>query len=160
VLVTAQGGSPLVVERSHGAGKCLLLAIPADNAWGEWAIGRLYLPLVHQLMAYATNRLPEFGPVESASAGQGPSQAPGVAIENGHALVRNVDPAESEIERTTVATIREVYRLPQANRNKPREASATLAAGVERPDELWRPIAWGLLIVLIVEMLIANRTHA
>jgi len=162
VLATAQGGSPLMVERSHGAGKCLLFAFPADNAWGEWAIHRLYLPLVHQLVGYATNRLPESGPVKFARAGQGPSQAPGVAIENGHALVRNVDPAESEIERTTVATLREVYRLPTAKENKPREevVAATLAAGGERPDELWRTIAWGLLIVLVAEMFVANRTYA
>ncbi|HKI20579.1 MAG TPA: hypothetical protein VKA15_22005, partial [Isosphaeraceae bacterium] len=162
VLATAQGGSPLLVERSHGAGKCLLFAFPADNAWGEWAIHRLYLPLVHQLVGYATGRLPEIGPVKFARAGQGPSQAPGVAIENGRALVRNVDPAESEIERTTVATLREVYRLPEAKENQPREqrAAATLAAGEERPDELWRSIAWGLLIVLVAETFVANRTYA
>jgi len=162
VLATAQGGSPLLLERSHGAGKCLLFAFPADNAWGDWAIHRLYLPLVHQLVGYSTNRLPENGPVKFASAGQGPRQAPGVAIENGHALVRNVDAAESEIERTTVATLREVYRLPEAKEGKPREedATATLAAGGERPDELWRSIAWGLLIVLVVETYIANRTYA
>jgi len=151
-----------VIERSHGAGKCLLFAFPADNAWGEWAIHRLYVPLVHQLVGYSTNRLPETSPVKSARAGQGPSQAPGVAVENGKALVRNVDPAESEIERTTVATLREVYRLPDAMENKPRDpvVRATLAAGVERHDELWRPIAWGLLIVLVAEMFLANRTHA
>jgi aerotolerance regulator-like protein len=162
VLATAQGGSPLVVERSLGAGKCLLFAFPADNAWGEWAIHRLYVPLVHQLVGYSTNRLPENSAVRFAPAGQGPRQAPGIAIENGNALVRNVDPAESEIERTTVATLRDVYRLPAAKEKRPREvkASATLAAGRERPDEIWRPIAWGLLIVLVAETFLANRTHA
>ena len=161
VLVTARGGSPLLVERSHGAGKCLLLAIPADNAWGEWAIGRLYVPLVHQLVGYASNRLPELGHVKYAAAGQGPTEAPGVAIENGRALVQNVEPAESEIERTSVATLREVYRLPEARKGQPQQARASIAAGREQPDELWRPIAWGLLIVLAVETFVANRTlHA
>ena len=160
VLATTEEGLPLVVERSHGAGKCLLLAIPADNAWGEWAIKRLYVPFVHQLMGYATNRLPELAPVKTASAGTGPSQAPGVTIENGHALVRNVEPAESEIDRTTVATLRGVYSLPEARQARPREVAAGPAAGMERPEEIWRPIAWGLLIVLVVEMLIANRTNA
>jgi len=162
VLATAQGGTPLLVERSHGSGRCLLFAFPADNAWGEWAIHRLFLPLVHQLVGYATDRLPETGPVKFARAGGGPSQAPGVAIENGHALVRNLDPAESEIERTTVATLREVYRLPEAKENQPREdqATATLAAGEERPDELWRTVAWGLLVVLVAETFVANRTYA
>ena len=162
VLATASGGLPLLVERSHGAGKCLLFAFPADNAWGEWAIHRLYLPLVHQLVGYATNRLPENSPVKFARAGQGPTQAAGVVVENGHAVVRNVDPAESEIERTTVATLRDVYRIPEAKKNQSGAplAQASLAAGVERPDELWRPIAWGLLFVLVAEMFLANRTHA
>jgi hypothetical protein len=162
VLATAQGGSPLVVERSHGAGRCLLFAFPADNAWGEWAIHRLYLPMVHQLAGYTTNRLPEIGPVKSAPAGPGRGEAPGIVLKDGHALVRNVDPAESEIERTTVATFRDVYRLPEAKAFEPRveAAGATLAAGVERPDEIWRSIAWGLLIVLVAETFVANRTHA
>jgi hypothetical protein len=51
VLVTAQGGLPLLVERSHGAGHCLLFAMPADNAWGAWAIQRLYVPMVHNCSA-------------------------------------------------------------------------------------------------------------
>jgi hypothetical protein len=160
VLVTARGGAPLVVERPHGAGKCLLFAIPADNAWGEWAIGRLYVPLVHQLAGYATNRLPELGSVTSAVAGQGPKEAPGVAIDNARAVVRNVEPAESEIERTSIATLRDVYRLPAAQKNQPTQARASIAAGPEQPDEIWRPIAWGLLIVLVLETFVANRTHA
>ena len=53
-----------------------------------------------------------------------------MTIENGHALVRNVDAAESDIERTTVAKLREVYRLPDAG-EKPSpesEGSQSLAA--------------------------------
>lgn len=162
VLATEQGGLPLVLERSHGSGKSLLFAFPADNAWGEWAIHRLYLPLVHQLVGYATDRLPETGPVKFAGAGAGPSEAPGVAVKNGHALVRNVDPAESEIERTTVAALREVYGLPEAKAGKPFEENlpGAPAAGEERPDELWRSIAWALLIVLVAETFVANRTYA
>jgi hypothetical protein len=162
VLATTQGGSPLLLERPHGAGNCLLFAFPADNAWGVWAIHRLFLPLVHQLAGYSTRRLPENCPVKFDRAGQGPSQAPGVAVHDGNALVRNVDPAESDIERTTVATLREIYRLPPAMENKQQEPTvlSMLSAGVERPDELWRPIAWGLILVLVAEMFLANRTHA
>jgi hypothetical protein len=45
---------------------------------------------------------------------------------------------------------------------KPRaqDATSTLAVGGERPDELRRSIAWGLLIVLVVEAYIASRTYA
>ena len=118
--------------------------------------------MVHQAVGYVTGRLHPLGPVRSAPAGHGPREVPGVVLENGNALVRNVDPAESAIERTTVAALREAYRLPAAKSDPPRGpgTSTTAPAGTERPDELWRPIAWGLLIVLAVETLVANRTYA
>ena len=135
---------------------------PADNAWGEWAIHRLYLPLrpstarvLDQSSARDQSR-PGFDPAEAPTR----ANAPGCPSKNGRALVRNVDAAESEIERTTVANLREVYRLPDASQNGQRENNApeTLAAGGERPDELWRAVAWTLLIVLVAETFVANRT--
>jgi len=160
VLATAQGGLPLVVEKAAGQGRSIVFAFPADNAWGDWAIHRLYVPLVHQLLGYLTNRLPETSLVRFDRAGRGPAQAPGIILSNDRALVRNVDAAESEIERTTVAKLREAYRLPQGTQSDSRDEDRpdTLAAAGERPDELWRTVAWVLLIVLVVEMFVANRT--
>jgi hypothetical protein len=77
-------------------------------------------------------------------------------------VVWNVDAAESEIERTTAARLREVYRLPlghKDDRRQEEEATALADAG-ERPDEVWRAVAWILLAVLVVEMFVANRTHS
>jgi hypothetical protein len=162
VLATAQAGMPLVVEKVWGKGQCIVFAFPADNAWGDWAVHRLYVPLVHQLLGYLTNRLPENSLVRFDRAGQGPAQAPGVVIENGRAIVRNVDSAESEIERTTQAKLREAYHLPQATKSDPGadDGPDSLATAGERPDELWRTVAWMLLVVLVVEVFVANRTYA
>jgi hypothetical protein len=162
VLAAAQAGVPLVVEKTWGKGQCIVFAFPADNAWGDWAIHRLYVPLVHQLLGYLTNRLPENSLVRFDRAGQGPAQRPGVVIDNGRALVRNVDTSESEIERTTQAKLREAYHLPQATMNDPGadDGPDSLATAGERPDELWRTVAWMLLVVLVVEVFVANRTYA
>jgi Aerotolerance regulator N-terminal/von Willebrand factor type A domain len=162
VLGSTQGGAPLVLERSLGRGRCVLFAFPADNGWGDWAIHRLYVPLVHQLVGYLTNRLPQTAAVKYELAGRSPARAPGVTVENGHALVRNVATAESEIERATVAQLRESYRLPEAALTVSPEDNGpeTLAPGGERPDELWRLVAWILLIVLVAETFVANRTYA
>jgi hypothetical protein len=160
-LATAQGGQPLLVEQTIGQGRCILFAFPADHAWGDWVIHRLYLPLVHQLFGYLTGRLPETSRVRFDRAGSGPGQAAGVVVDNGKALVRNVDPTESDIERTTANHLREVYRLPDSNESNPGadRPPETLAAGSERPDELWRSVAWVLLVVLVAETFVANRSY-
>jgi hypothetical protein len=159
VLATASDGSPLVVQKSIGRGRSLLFAFPADNAWGDWATHRLYVPLVHQLLGDLTGRLPETGRVRFERAAATETAAPGVTVEDGRAVVRNVDADESEVERTTAARLREFYRLPQGreeDRRRDDQASPGAAAG-ERPDELWRAIAWALLAVLVAEMFVANR---
>ena len=162
VVAATPGGLPLLVERTKGGGRSLLFAIPADNAWGEWAVHRLYLPLVHQVAGYLTDRLPGTGHVHEALARRGASEAPGVTIEKGQALVRNVDAEESDVERTTVEKLREAYRLPAAAGNDPEKDPhlQSPAAGSERPDEVWRTVAWILLIVLVVETFVANKTYA
>jgi len=162
VVVSAQEGMPILVERNKGTGHCLLFAFPADNAWGDWAIHSLFLPLVHQVAGYASGRLAGAGPVQEAASGSKKGEAPGVTIQDGRALVRNVDPAESDVERTTLANLREFFRLSDAgaiNRDEP-ERPLNLAAGSERPDELWRAVAWILLIVLVIETFVANKTYA
>ena len=109
--------------------------MPADNQWGDWAIQRLYLPLIHQLMGYLTDRLPEAGRVRLEPADARPGHAPGVVLESGRAVVRNLDPAESDLERTTAATLREVYRLPvpAPGRARPRCRPERLASGQPAP---------------------------
>ena len=55
-----------------------------------------------------------------------------------------------------------MYSLPEVKKSGPDDEKVpeTLAAGGERPDELWRTVAWTLLVVLLVETLVANRTYA
>ena len=162
VLAATSAGLPILLELSRGKGHCLLFAVPADNAWGGWAVHRLYVPLVHQIAGYVTERLPGTGRVQITAAGRGAGQSPGVTIEAGRALVRNVDPEESDVERTTVAKLRAAYRLSDSAFNEPgkSELAQELTAGSERPDELWRGVAWVLLILLVAETFVANKTYA
>ena len=153
---------PLILEKTVSKGHCLIFAFPADNGWGDWAIHRLYLPIVHQLLGYLTGRLPETNPVKYDRAGTKAAQAPGVTMVDGKAIVRNIDVTESDIERTTASGLREHYRLPEVSEGDALvdEASEIGAGGGERPDEFWRTVAWALLIVLLLETFVANRTYA
>jgi hypothetical protein len=161
-LAVVEGNLPLLVESRVGSGRCVLLAVPADNQWGDWAIQRLYLPLIHQLMGYLTDRLPESARVRLEPADSGSGHAPGVVLDSGRAVVRNLDPAESDLERITPATFREAYRLPvphTAQRPPDAELTGSLS-GSQRPDEIWAWMVLVLLAVLVAETFVANRTYA
>ena len=139
-----------------------MVAFPADNAWGDWAIGRLYLPLIHQIVGYLAGRVPDSGRVRLEPAGTGEAQTAGVSIENERAVVRNIDPTESDPERATEETLRQVYRLPFSSpeRRAAGQGDEEPPAGSARSDELWRYILSALLAILVVETFVANRTYA
>jgi hypothetical protein len=161
VLASDQAGHPLVVEGRLGKGKILMAAMAADRDWGDWPTNRLYLPLVHQAVGYLAGRLSDAQRVEERPAGTFDDGPPGVTQEGDRFAVRNGDPRESQIERVSAERFRTVLGLPQlakvgagdAGKNQP-----PAPAGSQRPDEKWRYLLWGLMIVLVAETFLANRT--
>lgn len=159
VLASARGELPLLVESAVGRGLVLQWAVAADPEWGDWPIQRLYLPIIHQMMGYLTGRLAGAGPIRPEATG--PAAPPGIEAGADRLIVRNVDPAESRTERASVAQFRAALRLPDAARSGPAAAPIPLAAaGGRRPGEFWRPVAWALLVALVAEVFLANRTPA
>ena len=160
-VASATGGQPWsLVEANLGRGKILQWASAADNDWGDWAVQRLYLPVIHQMMGYLTNRLTGSGPVQIAASG--PEHMPGIEAKPDGLIVRNVDPSESRIERATLDEVRSSLRLPDADIKSKSNRSQTIEPpeGSLRPGEFWRTVAWVLLIVLVAETFVANRTSA
>jgi hypothetical protein len=162
VLAASSAGKPLLLEKSLGRGTILMFASAADRDWGDWAQARLYVPFVHQIVGYLTNRLPENQWVHAEIAGPGMDKPPGVVRDNNKIVVRNVDARESRIERYTEKQFRDEFRLADVKVADPSRPvmAAVMPLGEERPSELWTSIIWFLLAVLAVEMFIANRTHA
>jgi hypothetical protein len=163
VLARLNTGDPWLVESALGAGKVLVFAVGTDRDGGDWVVGRLFLPLVHQVLGYLTDRLPESGHIRALATGPGRLNPPGVDRINDTLIVRNLDPRESAFERIPEREFRRAYHLPEAEprRSRPETlAGLTPAAGSMRPDELWRPLVWWLFVVLVVETFVANRTPA
>jgi hypothetical protein len=163
VLAAAQTGEPLLIESRLERGTILFFASAGDREWSNWPQSRLYVPLVHQLIGYLTERLPENQRVQEKPAGSGQEMEPGIIVAGKAVVVRNLDPKESEIERLTEEQFRKGYHLPVLDPNsvKRRAAAAVKTpAGTERADEVWTYVIWILLVVLIGELFIANRTHA
>jgi hypothetical protein len=160
VLAAAQTGDPLIIEGRLGEGKILMVASAADRDWSDWPQSRLYVPLVHQLVGYLTDRLPETARVQVVPTDR--DHAPGITRDGGKVIVRNLDPAESEIERFSLEQFRQAFHLPESDSAKEKSATAaeTPFPESQRPDEIWTYVAWILLLLLVAEIFVANRTPA
>jgi hypothetical protein len=160
VLALAQTGDPLIVQKRVGEGKVVMVAGSADRDWSDWPQSRLYVPLVHQLVGYLTDRLPETARVQTIPADR--DHPPGVSREGDRVIVRNLDPDESEIERFSADRFRQMFHLPESDSAKEQTTveADKLFPESQRPDEVWMYVVWILLILLIAEVFVANRTTA
>jgi hypothetical protein len=158
VLAATPDNEPLLIEGRCENGVVLFLAVGADRDWSDWPKTPLYVPLIHQLVGYLTERLPENQRVQAARVGPGLENPPGILVEGRTVFVRNLDPTESALERLTPEEFRKAYELTATVAGN--EPSSVAEGDSERPDELWTCLAWFLLGLLIVELFVANRTAA
>jgi hypothetical protein len=160
VLAWFRGGVPAMIERQVGRGKVIWFASACDRDWGDWPRSRLYLPMVHQLVAYASGQA-EGGRVRQEVA-TGDTK-PGLHEADGILRVVNVDPFESETARSTPKEFadRFGFTLPEIKpvvaARDPRKAKTDDRL---RSDEIWPWLALALVGVLLLEHFLANRTAA
>ncbi|NQT15794.1 MAG: BatA domain-containing protein [Planctomycetes bacterium] len=166
VLARFRGGEPAVVERQYGRGKILWFLSACDRDWSDWPRSRLFLPLVHQLLGDLAG-LSEGGPVRSLLIDEveiaGDAPAPGVFDRDGFHEVINVNPRESETDRSTREEFaaRFQFELHSTEEERADGWETDLARAVDvRPDEIWHWVILCLLGVLFVENFLANRTTA
>jgi hypothetical protein len=163
VLATFRGGLPALLERDQGLGRVLWFTSACDRSWGDWPRGRMFLPMVHQMLAYVTG-LTEGGKVRTSVATS--DRAAGITDDGGLCRVVNPDPLESETARCTPQEFADRYgfRLPV-----PTARASVAARGDEgrrttdeamRNDEIWPWLALALIGGLAIENFLANRTAA
>ena len=111
VLAWFRGGEPALLERTKGRGKVLWFTSACDRAWGDWPRGRMYLPMLHQMVAYVSG-LAEGGRIRQEIAGD--DRKPGVVESDGLVHVVNPDPLESETARCTPKEFARPIRLQTA----------------------------------------------
>jgi len=111
-------------------------------------------------VGYLTDRLPETARVQTSPADR--DHPPGITRDDNRATVWNLDPGASEIERFSLDQFRQTFHLPAADgaAEKSSRTAATLLPEAQRPDEIWMYVVWTLLLLLIVELFLANRTTA
>jgi aerotolerance regulator-like protein/VWA domain-containing protein len=166
VVARFSDGTPSVVERRIGKGNVIWFGVAADRSWSDWTSSRLYLPLVYQLLGYQTG-LTAGGRVRQlaleGTAQEAADAPPGVHEREGYALVVNTSPRESETDRCTEEEFVGRFGLKLGEEAAAVEAAppARASLGTELIDsEIWPWLAGTLLICLVLEGLVANRTVA
>ncbi|WP_182865873.1 BatA domain-containing protein [Rhodopirellula sp. JC639] len=151
---------PLAVSHSVGKGRFVLIATSADRSWNDWPQNRLFVPLMRQLAAWLTGQLEDLQRVETHPIDH-PDQIPGIRMESGSLVVRNVDPAESQLNRYEIDEFRQVLGLPEHVVKTDEEDRRQQYApdGVARSDEKWPWVVWMLIGILSSELLLASRVH-
>ena len=163
VLATTQGGAPLVLERSLGHGRCILSCVS-----GRQRLGRLGHSSTVCAAGPSIARLPD-QPAAGDQSREIRSRRPGPGARAG--CQRWKTGTRWSATSTPPSPRSSAPRWPSSASiigSRGRQDSRTRGSGArerwpptgERPDELWRTVAWVLLIVLVVEMFVANRTYA
>lgn len=160
VLLEA-GGHAALVERIVGKGRFLYLGWTADREWSDWPRTRLFVPLVRQLLAYATGALAQRAIVVQETAIRS-EQEPGIREQEGRIVVCNVDPQEAILDRVTSDELAEAAGTQDAagaSEEETQRAAMAAAPNAERPEEIWTYILWGLFCILAAELLLAGQVH-
>jgi hypothetical protein len=159
VLASFRGGEPALLERSKRRGKVLWFASACDRSWGDWPRGRMYLPMIHQMVEYVAG-LGEDGRIRQQFASA--ERKPGIVETDGLVQVVNTDPLESETARCTPAEFASRFGFKPPEPAGPSRAGQGTHIADERlrSDELWPWLAMMLFGLLLAENFLANRTAA
>ena len=191
VLARFDDGSPLLVERSAGAGRSLLLAAPLDAAAGDFPLQPAFLPFLRRLLLHVAGYEPSRPWRTTGEVGALPEglKEPVVATPAGTLLRPGADSTSGTVAFRE-AGFYHIYEgravgepLASVAVNPPPGESDLAAAdprelllGVRRGDStsaakpehlapaeqegrqlLWRFLLAAVVVLLIVEMIVANR---
>lgn len=166
VLAAFGDGKPAVVERKIGKGAMVWFSSACDRQWSDWTRSRLYLPLMYQLLGYQSG-LSAGGKVRQAVL-EGPKAeqtdlAPGIHPRENYTLVVNESPREAETERCSIQDFATRFGLKLKDQAVAVSEAPVQTAGIGTElidSEIWPWLATLLLIGLVLEGLVANRTAA
>lgn len=154
VLAKLDDGSPALLAAESGQGRIVVVANPANRAWTDWPAERIFLPVVHELIGWASRREEE-NPVRTRV--RGLDEPRPLGIHAGPPLTVVVTaPGESRIDTVPEAEFRQRLGIGAPPLDSA-FADEELPARRERRRELWPWLALALLLLLIGENLLAER---
>lgn len=182
VLASFEQQIPAITEQVVGKGKVVWFMSAADSSWSSWNKSPLYLPLVQQMTCDLVGLAGE-GPIRFREIGSEklvertpqrdtlkpvsyqPSnadrtetswQAPGFHKLDDAMYVLNTATKESDTTRISIEEFAKSYNLSLAEDGNNLNNQTT----VESHNELWYWFASALLVLVVVEYALSNRTSA
>lgn len=184
VLAEFGTGDPAVIERRVGDGTVLWVTVSCGRDWSDWSRGRLFLPIVHQLLGYEVG-LTQGGRVRTRLVDTEPKLAvgdqrsevsmaelrdsealtsaaiPGVSQFERFAEIINTSPRESDTERCGRQEFEDRFAVKFVDEDGSSATQIADLGHVEfQQDEIWHWAACALLGVLLLEGFVGNRTTA
>jgi hypothetical protein len=156
VLASLDDGTPAILSAKLGKGRILVVGNPCDREWTDWPAERIFLPVVHELCDWLVRRNEESEQVRTVTRGLGETRALGIHEDT---PVTVVVPSSREC---SIATVSEDVFRKRLGIGPPPAVSAfdddELPAHRERRGEFWKWLALGLLGLLVLENLLAEKT--
>ena len=171
-LMRFDDATPALLESRAGEGRVLLTAMPLDSEWGDFPLQPLYLPFVHETLDYLAARPSEpsrylVGDSEVANfrevglsrlAREMQDQRGGRAQTRLVAI--NADINESSLASASVESVFDAIINPENASLAPREVrTAQRMIELEGPQRLWWWVLSLVLLLLLAETLVSNRTY-
>jgi hypothetical protein len=171
-LMRFDDATPALLETPAGEGRVLLTAMPLDSEWGDFPLQPLYLPFVHETLDYLAARPSEpsrylVGDSEVANfrevglsrlAREMQDQRGGRAQTRLVAI--NADINESSLASASVESVFDAIINPENASLAPREVrTAQRMIELEGPQRLWWWVLSLVLLLLLAETLVSNRTY-
>ena len=182
-------GDPAILESRVGEGSVMWLTVSCGRDWSDWSRSRLFLPLVHQLLGYEVGlvqggriktRLVDLEPKpdrlngevrgmrknrsdDSNSMANQPNELvllPGVWRFPRYAEVVNINPLESDVERCDREEFENRFGMKFVDSDDSTSPKVEMGNVELMQDEVWHWAACALLVVILIEGFVGNRTTA
>ena len=156
VLATLSNGNPAIIYKKVGKGHIIVVT---NSATSRWVKANIFLPVVHELFTFlAGNRDTK---AELKEKPQGVTEQRDFGVTKDKTAVIVPDARESDIEATSESKFRDTLDLgaapegeifQQVDKSKPKTA--------RRDDEIWLYLILGVLAMVVIENILADRGKA
>ena len=155
---------PAVIDCPSGAGHTVILASDVDNRWNDFPLRAMFVPFVHEAIAYLSSSQSHQSEYIVGEQPPGIGREPGISsrLSSGDTakwVVVNVDPKEADLTRMSTDVFQSALaRVKNEGGHNVEGGVDTVRRQREDQQHMWQYLMAFALIVLVGESLLAART--